>query len=247
MEDAQELFETSQVRMSRYLDTSTTTQVAQFIVQPFFPVVLLERNLYGPPLWEKVPNLECLFLHRKEGSFFWEESRISLQCRRNWWNLLILMNQHHLLTTYIWDAPNVNANWTKLFVTNTQKCSNHEFLLKQLKNYQGGRSLTHKLSRRPTTCVTSTPTAHTFFSCSVCLSVLVPACCRSCPGGYSHIVTHWPHAHAKYIICVLHKNCHTSSRNVIRYTSLDYTGHVHSFLIFDTIFPTYLTSTCQRA
>ena len=53
MEDAQKLFETSQVRKSRYLDSSTTTQVAQFIVQPFFPVFLLERNLYGHPLWEK--------------------------------------------------------------------------------------------------------------------------------------------------------------------------------------------------
>ena len=27
-------------------------------------------------------------------------------------------------------------------------------------------------------------------------SVLVPACCHSCPGTHSHIVTHWPSAHA---------------------------------------------------
>ena len=50
------------------------------------PVVLLERNLYGPPLagllwerqfekvllehgWEKIPNWECLFVHRKQGLF----------------------------------------------------------------------------------------------------------------------------------------------------------------------------------
>ena len=41
-------------------------------------------------------------------------------------------------------------------------------------------------------------------------------------------------------LCVLPKNRHTSSRNVIRYTSLEhytYTGHVHSFLIFDTNLP----------
>ena len=50
------------------------------------PVVLLERNLYGHPLagllwerqfekirlkrgWEKVPNWECLFVHREKGLF----------------------------------------------------------------------------------------------------------------------------------------------------------------------------------
>ena len=50
------------------------------------PVVLLERNLYGHPLagllwerqfekillkhgWEKIPNLECLFVHREKGLF----------------------------------------------------------------------------------------------------------------------------------------------------------------------------------
>ena len=50
------------------------------------PVVLLERNLYGHPLagllwerqvekillrhgWEKIPNWECLFVHREKGSF----------------------------------------------------------------------------------------------------------------------------------------------------------------------------------
>ena len=37
-----------------------------------------------------------------------------------------------------------------------------------------------------------------------------------------------------------------NSRNVTRYTSLDYTEHVHSFLIFDAIFLTCLTSTTQR-
>ena len=51
------------------------------------PVVPLERNLYGHPLvgllwerqfekillqdgWEKVPNWECLFVHREKGLFF---------------------------------------------------------------------------------------------------------------------------------------------------------------------------------
>ena len=50
------------------------------------PVVPLERNLYGHPLagllwerqfekillkhaWEKIPNWECLFVHREKGFF----------------------------------------------------------------------------------------------------------------------------------------------------------------------------------
>ena len=68
------------------MDTSTTTQVAEILVQYGRPVVPLERNLCGHPLarlswerqfeevllelrWEKVPNWECLFVHRKQGFF----------------------------------------------------------------------------------------------------------------------------------------------------------------------------------
>ena len=64
-----------------------------------------------------------------------------------------------------------------------------------------------------------------------------------------------PHGHAQtprtrvaqaHGLC-LAQNRHTSSRSVIRYTSLEhytYTGHAHSSLVFDTIF---LTSTYQPA
>ena len=54
---------------------------------------------------------------------------------------MILTNQLHFLITYTWDALNVNANRT-----------NHEFLLEQLKNYQGGENLTKRRLRGPTTC-----------------------------------------------------------------------------------------------
>ena len=59
---------------------------------------------------------------------------------RNWWKMLILTNQLHFLTTKIWDALNVNANRTKSLLSSTQKCLNHEFLLEQLKNYQGAKN-----------------------------------------------------------------------------------------------------------
>ena len=45
----------------------------------------------------------------------------------------------------------MNANRTNQLLTNTKRCSNHEFLLEQPKNYQGGRNLTQILSRGPTT------------------------------------------------------------------------------------------------
>ena len=49
-------------------------------------------------------------------------------------------NQHHLLTTCTWDALNVNANRTRSLSTNTDNCSNHEFLPQRLNKYQRGRN-----------------------------------------------------------------------------------------------------------
>ena len=92
----------------------------------------------------------------------------------------------------------------------------------------------------------------TRFSQAHFVSVLVPACCHSCPGTYSHIVTHRSHAHAwlktqrAHRLC-LARNSRASSRNVICCTSLDYTEHVHFFFISDASFLTSLTSTSQRA
>ena len=72
--------------MSRHLDSSTTYKWPQSWSSMEDPVVLLERNLYGHPLagllwerqfekillkhgWEKIPNWECLFVHREKGLF----------------------------------------------------------------------------------------------------------------------------------------------------------------------------------
>ena len=72
--------------MSRYLDTFATTN-GKIMVQYWRPTRSpLERNLYGHPFarlfwerqfgkilsehgWEKVPNWECLFVHREKGLF----------------------------------------------------------------------------------------------------------------------------------------------------------------------------------
>ena len=83
MEDAPSLLKNSDVRMSRCFDTSTKTQMAHIMEDPVVP---LERNLYGHLLagllwerqfekillkhgWEKIPNWECLFVHREKGLF----------------------------------------------------------------------------------------------------------------------------------------------------------------------------------
>ena len=72
--------------MSTHLDSSTTTQWPKSWSSMEDPVVPVERNLYGHPLagplWErqfekillkhgleKIPNWECLFVHREKGFF----------------------------------------------------------------------------------------------------------------------------------------------------------------------------------
>ena len=57
------------------------------------------------------------------------------------WRLMKLVDLGQttsFVDTFCWDALNVNANRTRILLTNTEKCSNHEFLLQQLINYQGG-------------------------------------------------------------------------------------------------------------
>ena len=81
-----QIIENSQIGVSRHLDSSTTTQWPKSWSSMEDPVVPLERNLYGHPLagllwerqfekillkhgWEKIPNWECLFVHREKGLF----------------------------------------------------------------------------------------------------------------------------------------------------------------------------------
>ena len=61
------------------------------------------------------------------------------------------MNQHHFLTTYTWDAHNVNVSRMTSSLINTGRCSNREFFLERLNNYQGRKKLTQRRLRGPTT------------------------------------------------------------------------------------------------
>ena len=124
----------SQIRMSRHLDSSTTTQMGR----SHGPVsktqsVPLERNLYGHPLagllwekqfektlikhgWEKVSNCECLFVHRLKGLFLslyvddiknWlERNNTLIPCGKYSTKRSIWENQHLSLIMKTWDALN---------------------------------------------------------------------------------------------------------------------------------------------
>ena len=92
MEDAHKLLKVPKSECPDILDSSTTTTQMAKNHGPVWkdPVVPLERNLYGHPFgrdyygkrqfekvllkhgWEKIPNWECLFVHR--------EKRINLIC-----------------------------------------------------------------------------------------------------------------------------------------------------------------------
>ena len=97
-------------------------------------VVPLERNLYGHPLaglwerqfekiplkhgWEKIPNWECLFVHREKGLFLsvyvddkkrLERNKILIRCGNYSTKKSIWENQHLSWIMYTWAALNVNA------------------------------------------------------------------------------------------------------------------------------------------
>ena len=99
------------------------------------PVVPLERNLYGHPLagllwerqfekillkhgWEKIPNWECLFVHREKGLFLsvyvddinWlERNKILIRCGNYSTKKSIWENQHLSWITYTWAALKDNV------------------------------------------------------------------------------------------------------------------------------------------
>ena len=109
--------------------------------------------------WEKVPNWECMFVHRKQGLFLsenvdikngWQKKQNLAPMWKRWWKMWILTNLPLSLTMCTWDALSVNANRMKQLLKNIRRCLNHVCLLEQLKNYQDGKSLTQRRLRGPT-------------------------------------------------------------------------------------------------
>ena len=99
------------------------------------PVVPLERNLYGHPLagllwerqfekillkhgWEKIPNWECLFVHRDKGLFLSVyvddiklagRNKILIRCGNYLTKKSIWENQHLSWIMYTWGALKDNV------------------------------------------------------------------------------------------------------------------------------------------
>ena len=107
-------------------------------------VVPLERNLYGHPLagllwerqfekillkhgWEKIPNWECLFVHREKGLFlsvYVDDIKLSgkKQNLDPMWKVLnkevYFENQHLSLIMYTWDCPHRQCEISEDMVDN---------------------------------------------------------------------------------------------------------------------------------
>ena len=134
------------------------------------PVVLLERNLYGHPLtgllwerqfeeallelgWEKIPNWECMFVHRKQGLFlsvYVDDIKMAGKKQnldpmwKKLWKIWTLTNPHHFWTMSTWDALNVNANRMKQSLMQTGKCRITNFCWSNRKITGVAKKLTHK-------------------------------------------------------------------------------------------------------
>ena len=81
-----------------------------------------------------------------------ERRRIWLPCGRIWWKRVDLGEPKSFLDHVYMGCTQRECKPNEIILDqNTRKCSNHKFLLEELKNNQGGGNLTQKLSRGPTT------------------------------------------------------------------------------------------------
>ena len=123
----------SKVTMPRFLDTSSTTQVAQIMVRhrrpsgssrtkfvwtptcrPLVGKTFL-RKCYWDLAGKKVPNWECFLF--TENVDDWTEAEYGSHVEEIDEEMLTWTNQHQLSTMYSWDALNVNVNRTKLLLS----------------------------------------------------------------------------------------------------------------------------------
>ena len=167
----------SQFGMSRCLDTSSTTQMTEFMGQKwrsrgtsrtklvrwsiswFAVEETIWTSFIGTSMGEN--SERGMYVRSSETGFSvsicgwhkkWpERSRTWLLCGGNWWKNEGLANLHHFLTTCTWDALSVNANRMKQSKNSTRGCLSQVFLLEQQKHWRSGRNLSHKQKRGPAT------------------------------------------------------------------------------------------------
>ena len=106
----------------------------------------------------KVPNWECLFVHRKQGLFL----SVDVDDIKNGWKEAQYGSHMEAIGEQCVGLDEPTSFLDHVFLGCTQReckpneiiieyrtCSNHECLLAQLKNYQGGKNLTQRRSRGP--------------------------------------------------------------------------------------------------
>ena len=125
------------------------------------PVVPLERNLYGHPLagilwerefekilskhgWEKIPNWECLFVHREKGLFlsvYVDDIKLTgkKQNLDPMWKVLnkeVDLGEPTSFLNHVYlGCTQRQCEISRILFTITEPCLNPEFPQEQLKNY----------------------------------------------------------------------------------------------------------------
>ena len=141
----------SKVRMSRYMDTSSTTLVAQIVVDHW----RCSGSSWTKFVWSPTRRPPV-------GETFWKSTELGMSiCSSKTWNILVgKRGRYHYgwKKSRIWvprgrklklvdlgeptsfrDHVYLGCTRTKISLRKTTRCSNHGSLLEQLKHYMGGR------------------------------------------------------------------------------------------------------------
>ena len=96
-------------------------------------------------VWEKIPNCECLFVHREKGLFlsvYVDDIKLAGK-KQNINPMWKVLNKEvdlgeptsFLDHVYTWDVLKDNVKQAKILLTITEPCFNREFPREELKNY----------------------------------------------------------------------------------------------------------------
>ena len=108
-------------------------------------------QLEDAPRLPRIPKSECPDIWIRLPRHKWRKSSSDIADPVVLLERICTVTHSQASIMYTWDALHVNANRTKVLLRSTEKCSNHEFLLGQPTNYQGGRSFTQRQLRGPST------------------------------------------------------------------------------------------------
>ena len=149
------------VGMSRFLDTSNQSQMAEIRVQDGRPSrsswAKSARSSSGRPIMGKAVRESSVGTRLGKSSKFWEcsclcmwttknwleRNRTSTQCWKYLWKKSIWASQHHPLTMFIWVALKENAKRAKMSWKITEICLNPGSLQEQKENHFVQGNLTH--------------------------------------------------------------------------------------------------------